>query len=342
MNKEENKSASRHYLYDTYTKEEANNAIKSLSEEEDTSLFDEMSQEVWEDSSKCELDDAEYLLYKQEAIQKLNPKNKRKDMYRRILIYTGSIAAVLVLAFGVSIYIHFQNQPENIVAQAVSYIRATTSFGERKTITLPDGSQVTLNACSSIEYPSRFRGGRRFVKLSGEGFFKVFHNPSLPFVVNAHRLNVTVLGTQFDVKSYEGDHFMSVGVSTGKVKVYTENAVVYLTRKERIIGNIVDGEYKKEQSVMDVAAWMGGKLQFSDTPIRQVARELERIYNCKFVFEEGVAFDDMVTGTHDNKSLEDVLASIKYVTGIGYKMLDNAQILLYKDVITKNELPMTK
>ena len=80
-----------------------------------------------------------------------------------------------------------------------------------------------------------------------------------------------------------------------------------------------------------VAVWIKGSLRFNSTPIRDVAKELERVYNCRITFAPGQDFNNLITGEHDNKSLEAVLKSIEFISGdIKYKK-EGINVLLYKE-----------
>ena len=324
-----NKATFRKYLNDTYTKQEAKDSFQGFSLKENMPIIEELSKEMWNDSLQLLPEKDDYRTYSEEAEKILSciERPPRIHTYRRLLIYGSSLAAVLMLAIGCVLYLrsHVKDQLPQI-----SYIQRYTSNGETKRIVLPDGSIVILNSCSSISYPAKFMGNKRMVKLHGEGFFKVLHKEANPFIVQASNLKVCVLGTQFDVKSYVKDRIVSVGVNSGRVKVYTTGAVVFLDKHERIICNKSSGELEKQHGIPDVALWLQGSLQFDDTPIQEVACELERVYNCRIIFRKGEAFNYSFSGTHDNKSLESVLNSIKFVTGVKYKKLSNNIIEFYR------------
>ena len=169
----------------------------------------------------------------------------------------------------------------------------------------------------------------RKVELEGEGYFRVAHNEDMPFIVLTKRLDVLVLGTRFDVRSYSTDDIVSVSVESGKVQVDLPEAMMRLTAKEQVLINTVSGEYSKKKEERGVAVWIKGSLRFNSTPIRDVAKELERVYNCQITFASGQEFDNLITGEHDNKSLESVLKSIEFISDINYKK-EGRNILLYK------------
>lgn len=167
------------------------------------------------------------------------------------------------------------------------------------------------------------------MELEGEGYFRVYHNEKQPFIVNTRHFDVRVLGTCFNVKSYSSDEVVSVDVESGKVQVDLPEAMMRLRAKEQILINTVSGEYNKRHEERAVAVWRRGSLRFNSTPIRDVAKELERMYNCRITFTQGQEFNNLISGEHDNKSLEAVLQSIGYTSGIHYKRSGD-QVLLYK------------
>ena len=112
------------------------------------------------------------------------------------------------------------------------------------------------------------------------------------------------------------------------MQVDLPEAMMRLKGKEQVLINTISGEYSKRREERPVAIWKKGGLRFNSTPIRDVAKELERMYNCRITFADG-QFNNLISGEHDNKSLEAVLQSIEYTSGIRYKKEGN-RILLYK------------
>lgn len=324
-NNEKDKSLLRRYLDNLYTTEDAKQLLNDLHHPEYDGTLNELASEAWDESVAEQLfTDLEREQYKREAKQLLKRiEHKKRTWFRRISIATAGVAAMLCLVLGSINYLNY------ISTQKVSYLVASTSHGERKQIQLPDGTQLTLNSCSRIRYPNRFTGKERRVELEGEGFFRVHRNEQQPFIVNTRRFDVRVLGTCFDVKSYISDEVVSVDVESGKVQVDLPEAMMRLQAQEQILINTVSGEYSKRREERTVAVWRKGGLRFNRTPIRDVAKELERMYNCRITFDGEHDFNNLISGEHDNKSLEAVLESIEYTSGIHHKK-EGRQVLLYK------------
>lgn len=317
----------RRYLDDLYTKEEASLLLQSMKDAGNKDMMDELATEVWEESgSQQTVTDLEREKYKKEARLLLKRlEHKKRTWFRRVALVAASAAAVVAIVVGSIGYFRYINEEQ------VTYAEVVTSFGEKKQVTLPDGTLLILNSCSQVRYPNQFRGDIRKVELEGEGYFRVASNEEMPFIVKTGRFDVRVLGTRFDVKSYPTDEIVSVSVESGKVQVDLPEAMMRLTAKEQVLINTTSGEYNKKREEREVAAWIKGSLRFNSTPIRDVAKELERVYNCRITFAPDQKFDNSITGEHDNKSLEAVLQSIQFISGdIKYKK-EGQNILLYKE-----------
>jgi len=316
----------RRYIDNIYTQEEALDTLEHIKDPECQEAVNQVADEVWKESCDAyPISDYSCVEYKKEAQLLINHlEHQRSIWFRRLSIAAVSAAAVILLCVGgIQFYQKMQLQ--------VPYASVSTSFGEKKRVTLPDGSLLILNSCSRIYYPIRFTGDVRKIMLNGEAFFKVVHNEKLPFVVKTNHFNVRVLGTQFDVKAYSSDELASVGVKSGKVQVNLPEAMMKIRSKEEISINIVSGEYTKRVRQNGTDLWVeGSTLRFNCTPIRDAARELERIYNCRITFAFGQKFDNLISGEHDNLNLKAVLSSIEFVTGIHYKIKGN-HVFLYHD-----------
>lgn len=323
---EKNNSLFRRYLDDLYTTKDAHKLLDELKSPDICDTLDDLAIEVWNDSLAQQpfSTDLDREKYKKEAKQLLQRiEHKKRIWLRHIAVATIGTAAVICLIWGGVSYWHYMNE------LSISYLEASTSYGERKQILLPDGTQLTLNACSRIRYPNHFTGNERKVQLEGEGYFRVHRNEKHPFIVNTRQLEVRVLGTSFNVKSYSTDEVVAVDVESGKVQVDLPEVMMRLQANEQILINTISGEYSKRCKEHAVAIWRKRSLRFNSTPVRDVAKELERMYNCRITFAKGQEFNNLISGEHDNKSLEAVLQSVEYTSGIRYRK-EKESILLFK------------
>ena len=233
------KNKLRRYLDDMYIREEASQLLESMRDADHKDILDELSAEVWEESvSQQPVTDLEREKYKKEARQLLKHiEHKKRTWFRRVMTIAASVAAVIAIVTGSISYFRYMSE------QQITFAEISTSFGEKKRVELPDGTILVLNSCSQVRYPDSFQGDIRKVELEGEGYFRVAHNEDMPFIVQTKRLDVRVLGTRFDVKSYSTDEIVSVSVESGKVQVDLPEAMMRLTAKEQVLINTVSGEY---------------------------------------------------------------------------------------------------
>ncbi len=319
------KTRLRRYLDNLYTSNEGTNLLNEMCDPKNRETVDELSTEIWDE---YHLDDSESEERREQY------RNEARRLVRRIhktilfrlrsfAISAAAVAAILLVSvFGY----YFYNQS----CMQTTYSCVATSYGEHRTVVLPDGTNVCLNSCSRLIYPDKFVGKSRNVKLTGEAFFKVVHNEKLPFSVSTGHFNVKVLGTQFNVKSYPDDEVESVRVKSGKVQVDLPDAMMRIVSKEEVVINALSGEYAKRSVKSNNVMWLDdtASLYFNSTPIRDVARVLERLYHCNITFAKGQKFDNIISGAHDNTSLRSILQSIEFISGIHYKMKGN-EVLLY-------------
>ena len=168
-----------------------------------------------------------------------------------------------------------------------------TNAGQIEQITMKDGSVITLNANSSVEYKVTEKS--REIKLQGMAHFEVAKNPNAPFVIESNNNKVTVLGTGFDVQSYSGKP-LQVTVNHGKVKVEklsnssTMLESVILTKGMRVRENLNQANATNKRSQifavdsnvnLDAVKWESGNLIFTNAPIDDVVNAIETRYGKK-------------------------------------------------------------
>lgn len=253
-----------------------------------------------------------------------NTRNRLKLKMRQTLKYAAAVVLVVLSSFGA------KKVFDRIEQANITYIEVIAADKERKEIILPDGSTVVLNARSSLRYPNKFITDNRMIEIKGEAFFQVSKDKEHPFIVRTDVGDVKVLGTSFDVKAYKDDKLFSVSVNTGKVEVKMKESLMRLLPNECLTYNKENGEItKRKDDAEKVTSWIQGGLYFNNTPIQSIVLELERMYGCQIELDSNCVFDETLFGEHDNQSLDAVLKSIEYSTGIKYKK-ENKRIVLYK------------
>jgi ferric-dicitrate binding protein FerR (iron transport regulator) len=172
----------------------------------------------------------------------------------------------------------------------VVYNTITTPRGRKFQMTLPDGSQVWLNASSSITYPTVFSGNERKVKINGEVFIDVVKKTDMPFKVNvADRNEIEVLGTSFNVEAYNDDNVINTTLLDGAVKVSIQNNQ---TTKSIVLkpGQQAKNEHQ-ELALVDgvdvnkVIAWKRGVFNFDGADLLTIMQQLARWYDVDIAYE---------------------------------------------------------
>lgn len=213
------------------------------------------------------------------------------------------------------------DQPNEIVSNSVlsapDFIYKKAERGEKRTITLRDGTVVKLNADSRIWYSPTFGElGKREVSLVGEAFFEVARDTLHPFNVRTGEVTTTVLGTSFNVEAYDPNQVVKVAVVTGKVEVQQiekSQTPIYLQSNEQIEYSIqentkVKGQFDHEE----VLSWKEGILYFKNDSFSEVIEKLERWYGVDIDVKKQ-QIEDGFSGSYSNRSLKSVLEGIGFV-----------------------------
>ncbi len=198
--------------------------------------------------------------------------------------------------------------------------RIIIPYGKRSDITLADGTHIWLNSGSQLSYPSEFKSDSREVFLSGEAFFDVQSNPDKPFYVVTQNIRIKVLGTRFNVSSYNEDNTTQTVLVEGKVVAGTNKLfakTIDLVPGERMIYDKSNENLSKDRvDVRLFASWVSGYLIFENEPITEVYKKLERYYNQQIAIEgslEQITF----SGKLDLKdNIKDVLENMSFASSV--------------------------
>ena len=330
----------------SHTVDDTNLILDSISKGEDLHESYEALDRIWDEAlinGNTPLEPEELQKYKREAgriYAELERRKKMREMsvsLRKIhlLRKIGYAAAVLLLGLLIPAAYRFLNQKTEQTESIVQYVELTTGCGEIKTITLPDQTKVTLNVESSLKYPAVF-ANERMVELLGGAIFEVTPDNKRPFTVATTDINVSVLGTVFDVKAYPDDGLSIVTVASGKVKVEIANDNILLEKDRQLKIDRESGSL--DQYTIDAGkylSWTDGLLYFHRTPVNEVINMLNRS-QLQLIFElaEG-EYPNLITGRLDTKKLETMLNPIINSIGLRYRKTGN-KIILYNDKNANN------
>ena len=178
-------------------------------------------------------------------------------------------------------------QAGDVSADVVGYNTMSTPKGRQFKLRLPDGSNVWLNAASSIRYPTAFVGAERRVEITGEAYFEVAHRDDQPFRVKVdQQTEVEVLGTHFNINSYNNEERISTTLLEGSVKVKSGNGNAVLTPGQQArSGGASSIQVMTNVNLDKVMAWKNGLFDFQDATLEEVMRQLERWYDIEVSYE---------------------------------------------------------
>jgi hypothetical protein len=184
---------------------------------------------------------------------------------------------------------------------------ATPKGGQYKVI-LPDGTNVWLNAASSLTYPTAFKGTERLVTLNGEGYFEVTKNKEMPFRVRSAGQTVEVLGTHFDINAYADEAVVKTTLLEGSVKVSVQaNSAMIVPGQQAQFAKGGAGIIRLQKVDTDKeVAWKNGVFSFADEDIRTVMRQVSRWYDIDVVYEGKIPDEKFFGEISRSSNLADV------------------------------------
>ena len=312
--------------------------------QEFTKVFDEAWEKVVNELPPASEERKEE--YRKKAAQLLAEYENRQRMQQRRISLRNNIirlrkvwyaaAAVLLIGLLTPVVYHLYTIPE--AEQPIIYVEAVTQRGEIKTVVLPDQTEVTLNAGSSIKYLANFSNDKRSVELYGEALFNVTSDLARPFTVNTEKMNIRVVGTVFSVTAYDDDLTTSVSVASGKVEVGLADKTVMLGKNQQVKMNKATGNIEKTTiDAGNCLSWTTGTLYFDRTPIREVVNILNRHFPQVDIELADGDYYYLITGKYNNvKHPDNIIKGIAYTLKLEYKKTDNKYTLYKEELKIKN------
>jgi ferric-dicitrate binding protein FerR (iron transport regulator) len=225
----------------------------------------------------------------------------------------------------------------------------STRYGSKSKVTLPDGTMVWLNSGSNFTYDNNHFGETgREVTLSGEAFFKVAKDPGHPFIIHAGKIDIRVLGTSFDVKSYPDDATTTATLIQGAIEVSFADQpqkTVRLAPSEKLVVFNDDEQVLQNPSSLKSAgrqgyqitpvtvipsdstvvetSWVENKLAFRGESFEQLAVQMERWYNVHINFSSSAVKQYRFTGIFTTESLDQALKALQITAPFRYRIEKN-------------------
>jgi len=228
---------------------------------------------------------------------------------------------LIFLTAGSLVYVALRKHKLSVAPEQemVKLIEKYVPKGERAKITLPDGSEVELNADSRLTYPSKFTGATRELQLTGEAFFRVQHDSKHPFHVVTSNLAITVLGTSFNMQCYPNKEQAKVALVTGKVKLdritdpvnkHVLGKPVELVPTEMGVLNKSDLSLEKTNyDINEETGWRVGTVVFRNADFNEIADRFDKVYNIRLINQSNKS-KFRFNGSFTSNSPEEIVKSI--------------------------------
>ena len=248
-------------------------------------------------------------------------------------VKTAAAAVLILLTVGNVVLYLSDRKPAKAQYAEIGALR-----GQKASLTLPDGTRVTLNSESTLKYSTAYNQSERTVELAGEAFFEVAKNQKIPFMVKAGNLAVEAKGTAFNVKAYPDENYISTTLTEGIVEVKTPEEMIAMRPNERVEYD-KSGNKLKKLTLTDATGsigWLHDELSFENATLEEVVASFSRIYNVDIRFASESIKEQRFTGKINNNSLLSVLRIISLTSPIRFEQKDSV-VILY-DVPSENKL----
>ena len=270
--------------------------------------------------------------------------------YRGILWAASVAAAVIIVAL---LALNNTNNKQVLKNELAANV-VTTRPGSKSKVQLPDGTQVWLNADSKISYKNNFLGDIREVTLSGEAFFDVVKDKTRPFIIHTGSIDLKVLGTAFNVRSYPNEKTTETSLIRGSVEILLHNnpdkKYILKPNEKLVVNNSItkaagsknqDENTGQDQQIMTLSKilfdkqdssnietrWTNDLLDFDGTPFANIVTELERLYKVRFIIKDEKLKQVRFTGVFSNKSLDEVMEALRISGQFQYKFKNDVVIV---------------
>lgn len=264
---------------------------------------------------------------KEKVFYQTQMKIQRLLLKKRLRLWQSVAAASVALLLVFSGLRFMEQRTENALP---IYVESKSPAGSVTQLTLSDGTIVELNACSSISYPLQFTGNDRTVKLNGEAYFEVAENKKKPFIVETNDVKVRVLGTHFNVKSYNEDAKIITTLMEGSVRVgfnhpdFMGKSVVLFPDQQIILDkNTHETNILKVKSEL-YASWKDGQCFFENEKLADIAKILERQFGVMITVTSTNIEKQLYSGFFSKREgLLQILNSFKKYRNFDYKQTDD-------------------
>lgn len=232
--------------------------------------------------------------------------NRTKRLLRWIQIAASILLPICILGMA---YMYHENKQY----ASVPMMKVTTAEGEQVSVTLPDGTQVAINASSELKYALQsFSQDERVVYFEGEGYYKVAKDKGHPFIIHSQGMVIKVLGTEFNLINRKNEETAEVALINGSVMLTSlvSGKSYTMSPNEVAIINKTTGDMDihHPQDIQDAAAWKQKQIIYRDEPLDQVIKDLEERYGAEIKLDTNST--ENFTGTLPSNNIDEALKII--------------------------------
>jgi transmembrane sensor len=211
----------------------------------------------------------------------------------------------------------------------ISYNTLITPRGGQSYAKLPDGTEVWLNAASSLRFPTAFNGKDRVVELAGEADFKVAHNSKQPFFVKTAKQITKDIGTEFDINAYLDEPSLKTTLLEGAVEVSANGKATYLKPGQQSV-NVNNTLTIQAADIDEAMAWKNGQFVFNDETLESVMRKVSRWYDVDIQYQDGNLRNVAFGGSISRFSNVSKVLHMLELTGLAKFKIEQHKIIVYK------------
>lgn len=283
-------------------------------------------------------------LEKEAGISEMEPVIQPVTKVRR-LGWVSAVAASAALLISAGAWFFYTSHRSDMVAKS-------TAKGEKSTFIMEDGTRVTLNADSKLEYAKTFPEKNREVYLTGEAFFDVHQDANKPFIIHTANMNIKVLGTAFNIKSYPNEASTEATLLRGAIEVTVPDnpseRIVLKPSQKLIVHNKESQDTARTKSVavknvypalttltyfqqrdtmIMETSWLQNKLVFQDEDFESLAKRMERWYNISIRFSRTDSRQLRFTGILEGETIAEALRALHLTEDFNYRIEDSTIVI---------------
>lgn len=296
--------------------------------------------------------------------------NDRLKYRKTILLYRTLLgtAAAFLLVLGFSVF-YYQSGAADPQTPGLAFNEISTNASEKSKIVLADGSQIWINACSKLRYPSDLNSDQIDIYLEGEAYFDIKKIKGRNITVHTSEIDVKVIGTAFNLRNYKDEDIIETTLIRGKVEIERKSgskknilelqpsqSATFIknhnkNKEERDFAKLYINHHEntdqtreiaiKQHSNMVVAksinpelliAWKDGRLSFKNESFENLAKKLEKWYDVKISIMSRELKEARVTGSFNKETIEQALKALSYPVPFNYKIEKDSVSIEPKDV----------